>query len=240
MRITFIATIYMLFIGYTNSALAQCQDNNNEISARYQVNHSGKSWKNSSQYITLYRYHNDVAYQYEQKNITEYWHKQPNGLIALTRYFDKEKKGIEYQANELKNSQSWQQINELISPVLRSKMQLISTRDNACQTEQKWQLQQNKTDIELTWLPQLKLVKTLAITSGDKTTLWQLQTLNTSGNKIAEKFSLWQQYKTTDYADVGDNEDDPFLAKMINLGFIEHGASGFYQSNGASIHVDHY
>ena len=40
---------------------------------------------------------------------------------------------------------------------------------------------------------------------------------------------------STDFADVGDNEAGPFLRKMIALGFVEHGASGFYQANGETL-----
>ena len=48
-------------------------------------------------------------------------------------------------------------------------------------------------------------------------------------------FALWQQYELTDYADIGDNESDPFLAKMINLGFIQDTHPGFYNSQGQAI-----
>ena len=39
-------------------------------------------------------------------------------------------------------------------------------------------------------------------------------------------------YGTTDYTNIGDNESDPFLISMINLGFIEDHAHGFYDSKG--------
>jgi len=46
---------------------------------------------------------------------------------------------------------------------------------------------------------------------------------------------LTQNYQDIDFADVGDSESDPFIAKMINQGFIEHGSSGFYSSEGHAI-----
>ena len=240
MRINIIYGLFVVLLSYSHASNAQCQFNKNELSAEYQLTVDKGNGKVSVQPITLYRHHQNVVYQYSDQGISEYWHQQSNGLIALTRYFDQAKQGIEYQASEINNKQSWQQINELISPQLRKKMHLISTVENACQTEQTWQLKQPKSEIILTWLPQLNLVKSLTIKSATQSKQWQLYTLTTVAEKVAEKFVQWQQYKTTDYADVGDNEDDPFLAKMINLGFVEHGASGFYQADGHVIAAEHH
>ena len=38
-------------------------------------------------------------------------------------------------------------------------------------------------------------------------------------SEIERQFSVWQAYQTTDYADVGDYESNPILAKMIRVGF---------------------
>jgi len=239
MRINIIYGLFLLLLSYSHSSIAQCQLNKNELSAEYELSVGVGNGKVSKQQITLYRHHQNVVYQYNDQGISEYWHQQSNGLIALTRYFDQAKQGIEYQASEINNKQSWQQINELISPQLRKKMRLISSQENACQTEQTWQLKQPNSEVTLTWLPQLNLVKSLTVKSANQTKKWQLHTLTTVAEKVAEKFAQWQQYKTTDYADVGDNEDDPFLAKMINLGFVEHGASSFYQADGSPITAKH-
>ena len=53
------------------------------------------------------------------------------------------------------------------------------------------------------------------------------------------QFAEWYNYQTTDYAYIGDNENDPFLAKMINQGFVEHGASGFYDAQGNQLQGSH-
>ena len=40
-------------------------------------------------------------------------------------------------------------------------------------------------------------------------------------------------------ADIGDDHTDPFLTNMVNQGFIEAGASGFYDQNGNAIGEGH-
>jgi len=222
---------------YSQHSIAQCPNNKNELSAQYQVSKSNQSGKENTYHITLFRHHSNVAYQYNNQRITEYWHQQKNGLIALTRYFDSAKKAIEYQPNEIGSKLSWQQINELISPTLRAKMHLLNTSANGC--EQKFQLLQGEQKVLLTWLSHLNVVKELTIITPNQVKKWQLQQLTTSADTVAKQFAQWQQYQTTDYADIGDNEDDPFFAKMINLGFIEHTASGFYQADGQAIAAEH-
>ncbi|WP_411026644.1 hypothetical protein, partial [Salmonella sp. s54395] len=59
---------------------------------------------------------------------------------------------------------------------------------------------------------------------------WQLVSLQRAS--MSDTFDRWREWPSTDFADVGDNEADSFLRKMIALGFVEHGASGFYQADG--------
>ena len=40
------------------------------------------------------------------------------------------------------------------------------------------------------------------------------------------RVARWRGYQSTDFADIGDNESDPFLQRMIHQGFIEHAGHG--------------
>lgn len=67
----------------------------------------------------------------------------------------------------------------------------------------------------------------------DATTIaWTLESIKGDKKSINASFAQRDMYQSTDFADIGDNESDPFLMNMMNLGFIEHGNSGFYDSNG--------
>ncbi len=85
------------------------------------------------------------------------------------------------------------------------------------------------------WLDQVKLPARMA----DAGVVWQLVSLQRVSRE--ETFELWTQWQSTDFADVGDNESDPFLRRMISLGFVEHGASGFYRADGSPLQgADHH
>ncbi|WP_352289120.1 hypothetical protein, partial [Psychrobacter sp. GW64-MNA-CIBAN-0177] len=90
---------------------------------------------------------------------------------------------------------------------------------------------------KLALFTQLKLVKTLRVSNkkSQVSTLLSLNNVSSNEQVIVAQFAKWDNFQTTDYADIGDNENDPFLAKMINLGFIEHSATGFYNQQGQAI-----
>jgi hypothetical protein len=81
-------------------------------------------------------------------------------------------------------------------------------------------------------MPSVNMVKSLTETTPGMTREWQLKEMVTEDAAVKAAFELRDDYETTDYADIGDNESDPFLLKMINLGHISHGASGFYDEHG--------
>lgn len=229
----------VLFCIITTVNAEQCQTDPAELSAQYQVMQSNSLGQQIQTQLNLFRHGSNVAYQYENQGITEYWHQQTNGAIALTRYFENDQRAIEYQASEVKNLGSWQQINEIMSPTLRAQMQPISSQGQGCELEQVWHLQQGQQEIHLVWLAQLNLIKQLTIKTSNATKTWQLQQTDTTASKVNAQFAHWQQYQSTDYADIGDNESDPFFSKMINLGFVEHAASGFYQADGQPLAGGH-
>ncbi|AKE52232.1 hypothetical protein TQ33_1277 [Kangiella geojedonensis] len=42
-----------------------------------------------------------------------------------------------------------------------------------------------------------------------------------SGQVVKQTMAEWSDYKTFDYADIGDNEADPVLGQLIQQGFVE-------------------
>lgn len=230
----------LLLSAASQASEAQCQRDPAQLSAQYLVSDTNQLGQQTHTSLQLFRHGSNVAYQYKDQAISEYWHQQTNGAIALTRYFDNAQRAIEYQASEVNKVGSWQQINEIISPKLRAQMQLIASQGQGCELEQEWHLTQGKQEIHLVWLANVKLIKQLTIQSRHDSKTWQLQTLNHSIDEVSQQFAQWQRYQSTDYADIGDNESDPFFSKMINLGFVEHAASGFYQADGQPLAGGHH
>lgn len=74
---------------------------------------------------------------------------------------------------------------------------------------------------------------------GGTLTVWRRLEIVSDPTSAQAAFDRRASYASTDYADIGDNESDPFLLRMINLGFIEHGGSGFYDADGHDMGAGH-
>lgn len=227
---------FLFIMSVANNSFAACPQSSAVIGAKYKITLNKPNEKtSSSRYFVLLRNNNQVAHQYSGSAITEVWQQTNNASLRLVRYFDKYKRGIEYQPNEINNGKgerNWDVKNQLITDKLIKSMQQKSVNGKGCDKVKRYTLKTNNKLINLEWLSQRRLLKTYSETTTSGKLKWKLVNIITNKNQINNVFSSREDYQTTDYTDIGDNESDPFLIKMINLGFVEHAASGFYDANG--------
>lgn len=215
----------------------ECKLNQNYVKADYQVTHQVPNKAQQSQGFTLWRAEKQVAQQDE--HFIEVWQQLKNGQIRPIRYFEQQRRGIEYQPSEVQGKQDWSAKYQLVSDNLLAKMTLKKSSGSGCDLIEYYQLNDGDNQIELSWLKNQKLVKAMRLTMKTSRREVVLSEAQFDSEKVQQQFSSWDRYQTTDYADIGDNENDPFLVKMINLGFIEHGDAGFYNANGQQIQGSH-
>ena len=87
-------------------------------------------------------------------------------------------------------------------------------------------------------IKRLKLIESFSVDKSGYVREWKLKTVDFNKN-TKDFFTKRQNYQSTDYADIGDDHTDPFLTKMVTQGFIEAGASGYYDEHGHSIGEGH-
>jgi len=193
--------------------------------------------------LSLWRNGDQLVYERKNEQISDLWQRLSNGHVRPIRYFDAYQRGIEYQSGELKGQEpEWQQKYALFSAAQIAAMDETGREGEGCELAVNYRQSKNGKQYSLVWLPAYQLPKSWVVTDqkdGTVLTKWQLGEVSMDRAKLTARFSAWDNYQTTDYADVGDNESDPFLAKMINQGFIKHGASGFYNADGHPIGDGH-
>lgn len=236
----FILTISLLLSWHAN---AVCDaDYSTFLKANYTIERFKGFHKLKTVDMQLIRKDRWVAHHYPVTNITEAWYLDARKRIKPTRYFDSHKRAIEYQATETvhgKQEKDWNYRNSLISDALRQKMTLTNTSGHGCDTVESYSLVNGTASIVLEWLPELALIRSLEIKQQHQKQVWTLQSSTRQKHDIIDFFAQRESYQTTDYADIGDDHTDPFLTKMVTLGFIEHGASGFYNDKGQALGGSH-
>jgi hypothetical protein len=236
--------VFSLSAVSVSSALAteamQCKENPaDQLKAEYKVT-QGKS---ESQ-LWLWRDGKQVLQQHPDKKLASYYYLVKPNLIQSIRLFDEFKTGIEYQQNELavigEQSASWSEHYQLINEKFLTKLHLDRVEKLPCDTLAHYSGEVNGHMFKIGWLKKQKLVNNYEDKSAQSITRIELIAKEQDSEKVAAMFKQYLNYKMYDYADIGDNEDNPFIAKMIRQGFIEHGASGFYNANGESMAHEHH
>lgn len=229
-REDFLGAHYLL----TNTQLASSQLVNSKIDSNQENAIKNKMIHTSS----LWRKPNKVLSVNGERSTT--WFKANHGLVQKTMHFDHFQRSIEYQAKAMSESH-WQQIRQLIPNSKKQSLTLVNTIKDSCyqQALYKWQDKATNLKGKLLWNKDLNLITELTIVQGKQKSHWRLEAIEHDKEVIELTFSQRANYQSTDFADIGDNESDPFLIKMINLGFIEHGSSGIYNANGESMPIQH-
>ena len=186
--------------------------------------------------LIYYRSKERVAYYYPQQQITEVYSRMNKDNVSLIRAFDAYHKAIEYESSDIKMEKeinSWQAHKNLASPHtlqkkasqerLKSGIVIYTKRTKNSFTQMIWYEPQEL----LLSLEQYKDHRLLYHYELNK-----LQAADTHLQKISH-------YETTDFADIGDHEDDPFFIKLINLGFISHHESNAINTKGEHIEIGH-
>ena len=223
------------------TAKVQCPSNE-FLQARYEVVTSSGEQELKRADLTLIRAANKVAHRFDEANISEVWFHNSHQQIVPTRYFETYKRAIEYSPVEKihgKQERDWSLRFQLVSDLQIGQMQKIATIGKDCEQIDTYQMTTPAATVTLKWNPALLLVESLERSTGQNKVVWTRKNIDFDKKQILAYFAQFNDYQTTDYADIGDDHTDPFLAKMIKLGFIEDGASGFYDDQGTALSGQH-
>lgn len=221
-----------------------CQSQETWLKAEYRLTTMQNDHAKEST-LTMWRKPNVVAHQYPDAQITQVW-EHVHQRVKSTRFFDAYSRGIEYQPGDKVDGRvddDWDYRNQLLTPAFLATLSLQKTTGSGCHQQAVYTNGSAESPIQLVWLPQLQLISSLFIDNkNNKKTTWTLLSLEHNQSDIKDFFAQRNSYQTTDYADIGDDHTDPFLSNMVNQGFIEAGASGFYDTEGRAIgsHSHHH
>ncbi|WNO08724.1 hypothetical protein [Teredinibacter sp. KSP-S5-2] len=237
--------LFISLLFFVHTASAECKKDFSTLGAEYSIAHSKAHAKQTEnkEHLNLWRLPKRVGHEHvEQKRFIE-WMQAGTKKIRKTDYFDANKRGIEYYPEDLEEREAqsdWSIYNQFITEEFIASLSPVNTVGKGCDTLVSYQGSKQNAKFELTWFPHKKIIQSFTILTPTLITEWKLEKLHSDQTMIKQQFAQRSQYQLTDYADIGDNESDPFLLSMINLGFVKHGASGFYNAQGESMDGGHH
>jgi len=212
-----------------------------DVVAEYS-NTQKKGFEKQSSSFSFARNQQQVITIYPQKQTAEYWQKRANGRHHFYRFFTADQRSVYYPPSDLSSLniiRSWDSIENLHPLSWLSSLERVDSQTQTGKQVDFYRGTLADIYVELDWLPEYQLPQRILTKQGFKSHEIVLQSLKQDPAFIEQALAEWLSYPSIDYADVGDSENDPFLAKMIRQGFIEHAASGVYDSNGKVIQAAH-
>lgn len=244
-KLLILVTAYSLtFTLHAADSNEVCDEDGQQVKADYTITSTkhtamGENARNST--LSLWRKDNKVAHQYPATQITEVYTLVHNKLIKPVRYFDGHQRAIEYQPGETihgKRETDFSYRYQLISDAFIDNMTLVSSTGKNCNQTNTYEFKTATSAFKLVWRVEHQLIERFDIEQGNMHLTWTL----TNADFDADASTFFAQrvnYQSTDYADIGDDHTDPFLTKMVTQGFIEAGASGFYDQQGNALEGEH-
>ncbi len=188
--------------------------------------------------LVYYRAVGRVAYYYPQQEITEVYSKMQHDDVSLIRAFDAYKKAIEYESSDITmehEHNSWQAHQNIVNPKILAH-QALPKRDQDYPGIVVYTKRTDNSFTQMIWYEPKKLLLSLEQYKEHQLLYhYKLHKLQ----KADHHLQAIAQYDTTDFADIGDHEEDPFFIKLINLGFVSHHESNAINTEGKHISIAH-
>lgn len=237
-----------LWIVLSPSLLAEClnetaEKNKKIIGAKYLIkqnlsNKPGKAEK--SEVLQFWRMNEQVLLEYPDKKYAEIWEKSANHQIRPVHFYDQYQRGIEYHPEDVsqnKNRKQWLVKYQLVDSFFLQTDKLVKQEKRNCKELSFYASDIESKKVVIAWLDAYQLPELVKVETSLNSVSWELQSLTTDVSQVAKAFKQRDDYQLTDYADIGDNESDPFLLKMVNLGFSGH--SGLHFSKNTDSNHNH-
>jgi len=239
----FIAFTVVIFIAiYTSSLFAEATGGINckktvldSFVASYEIRTPKKTTL-----MNYYRIGDSVAYEYTNQKMTEVWKKSVNGQAQLVRAFDAYNRSIEYDPIDVKmehQSSSWDMHKNLATPELfHLDNALVSSKDGCAYQHYKKRI--SGKSIIMDFEANNQLLLSLEVKKDNEILYsYKLKNVKSIDKKQNHLVSVLS-YDSTDFADIGDNESDPFLSRMITLGFITHKEANIIDDKGNALDLE--
>ncbi len=165
-----------------------------------------------------------VGFEHPDRGLVEVWTRAPNGELRFARWFPQHQRAITYTSGELASlgrHAEWDTVSAVVPPDVRTALSDAGKTKFRCLDATVHRGELDGKRYELVWLTKLVLPARLTVTTGGARHELVLESVET-GDAVARALARGRDYAAMDYADIGDHESDPFVARLIAQGFVEH------------------
>ena len=206
---------YLLFLTMT-SAYAD------GVIHRYQVTQQQGMLK-QSHIIEQWRTNQDKVLFYPHSQVVEHWSKSSANKTDFFRHFLAHHYSVFYSNDEMRALQKntdWKTVGHFFSPQWLSHLTPQICPDSSSSTLECYQGQWGDRRVSVQWLAEESKLQQLQIRGQFQSITYQYMSSEPWSHAHQQAMEQWTRFSSIDYADIGDEEDDPILSQLIAQGFI--------------------
>ncbi len=220
-----LSLIVFPLVGYANETVGEdCPDISNLV-AEYKISYSNPEGEAEAFQLTLVRYEGAVLQENSLLKVADQWFLESNGQISRKQYFDEYRQGIEYaskEANQAMPDKDWQTKFSLLNDNALADFKATREESENCE-ERVFMVKGDSGNQRITWREDLLLPESWELVrQGGITNQLELVSVNFDQAKVKALFHQRDSFKLTDYADIGDSEDNPEIQQMLGKHLIDH------------------
>jgi hypothetical protein len=174
------------------------------------VPHPSREWY-------LWRQPERVERQDVQRGESEIWRRGQDGQVFYERVFHRDKRIIEYVPGDLRalgKYLHWQQLSSVIDPLwLQNTLQRTGTTEVLGRRALRYQGQVHGVTLEIVWLEAEQLPALVRQVYPDREEVLRLTEIHPVDQAPWARVHT-THYQRTDYADLGDMHNDPFVRRI--------------------------
>ncbi|PLW83663.1 hypothetical protein CWI75_04750 [Kineobactrum sediminis] len=206
---TFISLLGMMSVIATANADSDCVDPSTVVGGVFEIT-SGSDQAVKS--LTLLRQTPArVVYLMTTENMTRIYENYGGGRVAVTEYFDLESKGVEHEPSVDIAPNGWDTLYQLLPSAEAGRLQHVGEEQYRCLTVARYESHTSEPRLALSYLDEVQLPLALTSETAGTTLTWKLTELVTDTRILDETLTRVASYKTFDFADLGDHEDEVFF-----------------------------
>ncbi len=216
--------LFLLLLAFGNlitpSAHAADTTASPELVAQYLTRHVQLSSRPRArqQQWQFWRSSQRVEKRLEDGSLTEVWTLSGRNTIRYQRLYPKHKRLLDYDASDLRSLGQyprWQEVAHIIDPAFLAKLSQTGTTTIQGQPAIIYKGQLDSVDWEITWLDQQAIPAIIRQVTANQEYSITLQALYSLDKAPFPKLDS-RDFQSLDFSDLGDNEADPFWARVAH------------------------
>ena len=195
---------------------ADCIDEKDVIG----VTLSSESIADQKQYLSILRETNSrVIYDFQPQGITRVYLRYSEENIGYEEYFNLEEIGVEHEPSPTNVPGGWSEVSNFVSADTLESLKKTSSGTHQCLTTNTYEGVYNGETIKAVLIDNLNLPILLERRTATGGNRWEVEALEIDPQRISSISSKLDTYRTYDFADLGDHEEEAFFR---NSGYLKY------------------